>query len=445
MSSNQVPVVAVVGRPNVGKSTLFNRLVGSRDAIIDDMPGVTRDRHYGEVAWNGRTFMLIDTGGYIPDASNVIDLAIKEQVEIAIREADLVLFVVDARANISAVEQSMADLLRRAGKNTLLAANKVDNLTFEQDAYANAQIYKLGLGEFFPVSALVSRNIGDFLDEIVKRIDAPGLDATPSAEAVLSLAVIGRPNVGKSSLVNAIVGKQQNIVTPIPGTTRDAVDTVITHRGREILIIDTAGLRKKARVRENVEFYSTLRTLKSVVRCDVAIVMIDAEDGLTSQDISVLEHARKYKKGLVIAVNKWDLIEKDSKTSLAYEKEIRIKLGATNYVPVVFISALSRQRIFKLIERAETVDQERRKTISTSALNKFLRETIALNPPPAVRGKFVKINYVTQVKSPPPVFSFFTNEPKLIPRNYRLYLENRFRETFGFSGVPLSFAFKSKN
>lgn len=429
----------------MGKSTLFNRLVGSRDAIIDDKPGVTRDRHYGEVEWNGRTFILIDTGGYIPDASNVIDRAIKEQVEIAIQQADLVLFVVDARADISTVEQHMATMLRKAGKNTLLAANKVDNLKFEQDAFANAQIYKLGLGDFFPVSALISRNIGDFLDEIVKRIDAPDTEEVPEDEAALSLAIIGRPNVGKSSFVNAILGKEQNIVTPIPGTTRDPVDTVIKHRDRKILLIDTAGLRKKARVRENVEFYSTLRTLKSVVRCDVAVIMIDAEDGITAQDISVLEHARTYKKGLVIAVNKWDLVEKDSKTYKAYENEIRIKLGATNYVPVLFVSALNRQRIFKLIELAETVDRERRKTISTSALNKFLRETVEQNPPPAVRGKFIKINYVTQVKSPPPVFSFFTNEPKMIPRNYRLYLENRFRETFGFSGVPLSFAFKRKN
>ncbi|NUM80849.1 ribosome biogenesis GTPase Der [bacterium] len=448
VKKNRLPVIAIIGRPNVGKSTLFNRIIGRQDAIVDDTPGVTRDRHYEISDWAGKQFILIDTGGFIHDSHEQIDAAVREQAELAIEESDLTILIMDANAGLTTAEQKIAELLKRSKKRCLFAANKVDNEKISQAINADPEIYRLGLGIPFPISALNSRNIGDFLDKIFEMLGDEfqvSLDDIEFEKDVIRLAVIGKPNVGKSSFVNAVIGKQKHIVTDIPGTTRDSIDTDFEHDGQKYKLIDTAGLRRKAKVKENLEFYSTLRTLKSIQECDVAVLLIDAIEGLASQDIRVLEEARQLKKGLVMVINKWDLVEKDDKTYLAYEKHLKQALGSTSYVPFVFISALNKQRVHKVIDMTKTVFDERNKTISTSILNEFLRRIIAMNHPPAVQGKDIKINYVTQIKSRPPVFAFFTNEPKLLPANYRQYIENKMRETFGFKGVPLSLTYRKKS
>ncbi len=440
---NRFPVVAIIGRPNVGKSTLFNRVIGQQDAIVDATPGVTRDRHYGLAEWSGRSFLLIDTGGFIPDSQDVIDTAVREQATIAMEEADLVILLVDGSAAVSTVEQQIADLLKRKNKTFLFVANKIDNEKMRQTLVADPSVYKLGLGSPIPISALNSRNIGDFLDDVLDRL--PEHEWTDEEDDVIRLAIVGRPNVGKSSLVNAIIGQPKHIVSEIPGTTRDAIDTDFTYEGQAYKLIDTAGLRRKTKVRENLEFYSTLRTLKTIQECDVAVLMIDSLEGLAAQDIRVLEEARRFKKGLVLVINKWDLIEKDDKTYRAFETHVERALGSTRYVPILFVSAVHRQRVLKVLETARRVHQERSRTITTSHLNEFLRKAVSSNQPPAVRGKDIRLNYVTQVKTRPPVFAIFSNEPELLPANYRQYLENRLREEFGFEGVPISLTFRKKN
>ena len=435
----KIPIVVIVGRPNVGKSTLFNRLVGRREAIVDDVSGVTRDRNYGEVEWAGKKFQLIDTGGYVPNSEDLFERAIREQVEIAINQADTIIFLVDVRTGINPIDEEIAAILRNSGKNYFLLVNKVDSEKFEPLA---AEFYKFGIEKLYDISAQVGRKIGDFLDELTATF--PDSDNLESDER-LKIAIIGRPNVGKSSLTNSLLGFDRSIVTDIPGTTRDSLDTVMKYYGEEILLVDTAGLRKKKRIDESIEFYSMLRSLRSIGECDVAIVMIDAKVGLEKQDQKIIDEAVRWKKGIIIAVNKWDLIEKETNTANQFEIAIKDKLGRTNYFPVIFISALTKQRIFKLVDLAREINRERKKKILTSELNEILLADIERNPPPSTHtGKEVKIKYITQVGSNYPVFLFFSNFPKEIPDHYKRFLENKIREHFGFYGVPFTLSFKNK-
>jgi GTP-binding protein len=433
-------IVAIVGRPNVGKSTLFNRIIGERDAIVDPQSGVTRDRHYGEAQWNGKKFTVIDTGGYVPESKDVFEAAIREQVWIAIEEADVIVFVVDGIMGVTPLDVEIAKILRQTNKKVVLAVNKIDN---EKSEIYTAQFYELGVGEPFPISALHGRKIGDFLDEVVK--DLPSVDGEEkNEEDQIKVAIVGQPNVGKSSFVNAVLGENRTIVTDIPGTTRDSIDTQFEYNGNRFLLIDTAGLRKRSKIKESIEFYSAIRALKALQRCDVAVVMLDATCGLERQDLRIIGEAAELKKGIVIAVNKWDLVEKDANTALEYEHALKSRLKVFDYVPVVFISAKTKQRIFKVLDLAKVVHDERAKRIKTSELNKVLFPIVKETPPPAVSGKEIKIKYVTQVKSSPPVFAFFANFPDDIPEHYKRFLENKIRENFGFIGVPLTIIFKRK-
>jgi GTP-binding protein len=431
-------IVAIIGRPNVGKSTLFNRLVGFRNAIVDDMPGVTRDRHYAEAEWAGKSYTLIDTGGYVPKAKDIIEKAIREQAQIAIEEADSIVFVCDAKEGVTLFDIEIAEILRKSNKKILLLINKVDSASTEVHV---PQFYKLGLGDPFSVSALQGRKIGDLLDMITSGIqENEGTDK----EERLKLAVVGKPNVGKSSLVNALLGVERHIVTTIPGTTRDPIDSILTRYGEEIILIDTAGLRRRSKIDENIEFYSTLRTIKSIERCNVSLLLVDAKQGMDKQDLHIVEKIAERKRGFIICVNKWDLIEKDDKTAKAFEKTLKELLRLYDYAPIIFISALTKQRIYKVIDMAKEVFAEQQKRITTSKLNDTLIDIIKSNPPSSATGKEIKIKHVIQVKTNPPVFSFFASEPKFIQLNYIRFLENQIRDNFGFKGVPLTLNFKKK-
>jgi len=433
------PVVVIVGRPNVGKSTLFNRLVGKREAIVDDISGVTRDRNYGEVEWNGKEFKLIDTGGYVPNSTDLFETAIREQVEIAILEADAIIFMVDVRIGISPIDVEIVNILRSANKDFYLLVNKVDSENFEA---AVSEFYKLGVDRTFDLSALVGRKTGDFLDVLTSGFPA---NIEEKEDTRLKIAILGRPNVGKSSLANSLLGYDRSIVTDIPGTTRDSIDSVLKYYGKEIILVDTAGLRKKKRIDESIEFYSAIRTLKAVGECDVAIVLIDAKIGLDKQDQKIIDEVIRRRKGLILAVNKWDLIEKETNTAGQYEKSINEKLGSIDYVPVIFISALTKQRIFKVIELSNQISEERKKKIPTNTLNNVLLPEIEKNPPPATgTGKEVKIKYITQGGEHYPVFIFFSNRPKDIPENFKRFLEKLIRKNFGFKGVSFTMVFKTK-
>ncbi len=431
-------LVALVGRPNVGKSTLFNRIIGHRRAIVHDLPGVTRDRHYADAEWAGKLFTLIDTGGFVPASEDVMETAIREQAQIAIEEAQQVLFVVDGESGPLPGDREIADVLRRAEKSVLLIVNKADSEKKEQ---VLGEFYALGLGEPFPVSALGGRRIGDLLDVITQAIPASEEETTDTR---LKIAIIGKPNVGKSSLVNALLQEDRHIVTEIPGTTRDPIDAVLKYYGEELVLIDTAGLRRKSRIKESVELFSAVRTVKSIERCDVAVILIDAQEGLEHQDLHVVETAIEKRKPTVIAVNKWDLIEKDQHTAAVFERALRERLRLYDYLPILFISALEKQRIYKLIETAKLVDAEGRKRVTTSQLNAVMIGEIAAHPPSSRSAKEIKIKFVTQVKIQPPVFAFFCNDPRLIDDTYVRFLENRLREHFGFTGVPIVISLKKK-
>ncbi|ARA93564.1 MAG: ribosome biogenesis GTPase Der [Bacteroidetes bacterium] len=434
-----MPLVAIVGRPNVGKSTLFNRLTESRTSIVHDEPGVTRDRLYGTALWSGHTFDVVDTGGYVPHSADRFEAAIREQVEIALDEADVILFVVDVTTGVTDIDQEMAALLRKAERPVMVVANKADN---EQRRWEASEFYQLGLEPLFPVSAINGSGTGDLLDAVVAAL--PPQPAPPAPDDRLRIAIIGRPNVGKSSLTNQLLGEERSIVTEISGTTRDAIHATVKYHGQEIVLVDTAGLRKRRRVTENVEFYSALRTERAIRECDVAVLLLDATQGLEQQDIRVLKQAEAMKKGLCIAVNKWDLVEKDTHTARAYEQRIKERLKTLDYVPVLFISALTRQRIHRVLDTALAMAEERRKRVPTSRLNEVLLAAIARHHPPMYRNRPVKIKYAAQIRTAPPVFAFFTNQPRGIREPYQRFLENQIRRHFGFEGVPLTLVFKAK-
>ncbi len=433
-----LPVVSILGRPNVGKSTLFNRLIGERKAIVHDMPGVTRDRHYGETFWNGRDFTLIDTGGYIPDDPHVFSVGIREQVHIAIEESDVLVFVVDITLGITDMDKEVASILRKSKKPLLLVANKADNA---QRAWGLAEFYGLGFDDIFAVSAVNGTGSGEFLDRLVSLLPEKQEEVESD---IPKLAIIGRPNVGKSSLVNALLGEERSIVTDIAGTTRDSINSILRFGDKEYLLVDTAGLRKKARVAENIEFYSYIRTEKAIRECDIAILLIDAVQGFEAQDARVLLEAERFNKGLLLIINKWDLVEKETNTLKEYIDAIRRKIPNLDYVPILSISANTKQRVHKILEEVDAILEERKRKISTSQLNVFLEEITRANPLPTVRGVSLKMKYATQVKANPPVFAFFMNKPQELPANYRRYMENRLRERFSFRGVPITMVFKEK-
>lgn len=432
-------LVAIVGRPNVGKSTLFNRLTEERRAIVHDQPGVTRDRLFGSVEWTGRTFDLVDTGGLVPRSAERFDAAIREQVMLTLEEADVILFVVDTTTGISDLDAEVAGLLRRAEQPVIVVANKADSPTRALDA---SEFWGLGFEQMFPLSAVNGTGTGDFLDAVVAALpDEPEGEDEPE---VPRIAFLGRPNVGKSSLANRLLGRVRSIVTEVAGTTRDAIDARLDYGGREVVLVDTAGLRKKARVRENVEFYSTLRTERALQSCDVAVVLVDGDRGLESQDARVLREAEAMKKGLVIVVNKWDLVDKETNTARDVERAMKERLGLLDFVPVVFVSALTGQRAEKVLDVALAVFDERRKRVPTARLNEVVEAAVRRQSPPSFRGNYVKIKYASQVRDEPPVFAFFCNHPEGVKESYRRYLENRLREAFGFEGVPLTLSFKRK-
>ena len=435
-------IVAIVGRPNVGKSTLFNRLVGGRVAIVDDESGVTRDRHYGHCEWTGRQFTVIDTGGLVPGSDDVFEAAINMQVKIAIEEADVILFVVDVSGGITGLDSQSAQLLRRSKKPVLLVVNKVDNSERE---YETPEFYRLGMEKLFSISAASGSGTGELLDEVISMLPKAPMENEDSPENVLPrIAVLGRPNVGKSSIVNALLGEDRNIVTEIAGTTRDSINTEYKAFGHHLTLIDTAGIRRKAKVKEDIEFYSVMRSIRVLEDCDVAILVIDAAIGMDSQDVNLVHLAEKNGKGIVIVVNKWDLVEKDHKTALAYEKEMRLKIKPFDDIPFLFTSVPSKQRILKILELAMKVYGSRLKKIPTRKLNDILLPFIEEYPPPATKGKYVKIKFITQLPGAPPKFAFFCNLPQYVHENYKRYLENKLRESFDFQGVPVSIFMRKK-
>jgi GTPase len=435
------PIVAIIGRPNVGKSTLFNRIIRRREAIVDDKPGVTRDRFYQDADWSGVSFSLMDTGGYLPDTNDLIHEAVLNQVKQAIHEADVILFIVDAKAGLTALDEEISGILKESGRPIVLAVNKVDN---ESDDLAIHDFYKLAVENPIKIASSNGRNIGDLLDKIISLFPKNDANVEHEAEEAIKLAVVGRPNVGKSSFINAVLGVERHIVTNIPGTTRDAIDSKFKREGQDYILIDTAGLRKKSKIKDEIEYYSNTRSIRAIEQCDVVIIIIDATESLQDQDKTIIEHAVQYKKGILLAINKWDLIPKNSLTTQEFELKIQERMPYINYVPTIFISALTKQRVFKVIDIAKSVYQERCRYIKTNTLNAFLERITASQPPQSTEGKFIKVKYATQVKTKPPVFAFFCNYPKLIKPNYRHFLENKLREQFGFLGVPLTLTFREK-
>lgn len=431
-------IIAIVGRPNVGKSTLFNRLTGTRKAIVDEIAGVTRDRHYGKVEWNGREFSIVDTGGYIMGSDDVFEEEIRKQVKIAIDEANVVLFVVDVVDGVTDLDKEVAKVLRKSKKKVFLVANKVDN--HERGAMA-AEFYSFGLGDPFTVSSINGSGTGELLDEIVKVLSNEPEEELPN---IPKFAIVGRPNVGKSSFVNALLGTDRNIVTPIAGTTRDTIHTHYKGFGHDFLLMDTAGLRKKAKVNEDLEFYSVMRTIRAIEDCDVVMLMLDATQGIEGQDLSIFHLAERNRKGVLIIVNKWDLVEKTTNSTKEYEELIRSRIAPFKDVPIIFTSTITKQRVLKAIEEGEKVYNNRMKSIPTRKLNDVLLPLIEATPPAAVKGKFVRIKYITQLPTHAPSFAFFCNLPQYISESYRRFLENKLREHFDFTGVPLLLFFRKK-
>ena len=432
--------ISIVGRPNVGKSTLFNRLIGRRKAIVHDVYGVTRDRHYGESFWNGKNFNVIDTGGYLSKEDDVITTGIREQVHIAIDESDVILFVVDTETGITSDDKDVTVLLRQQKKPVLLVVNKCDN---EEKLLQSYEFYGLGFEHVFPVSAISGTGTGELLDKVVQLL--PEEEIENEEPGYPKIAFVGRPNVGKSSLMNALLKSERCIVTDIPGTTRDAINSLLEYKDEYFILVDTAGLRKKAKVKENIEFYSTVRTDRSIKEADVVVLLLDAMQGFDEQDKRILREAEKFNKGIIIALNKWDLVpEKNTNLLKEFEEYIYGKVQTLHYIPIVSISALTGQRIDKVLDISKEVIAERRKKIATSELNDFIAQILKERALPVKRGHHLKIQYAVQVKSNPPVFKFFMNNPQELPPNYRRFIENKIRERFGFYGVPITMVFRQK-
>lgn len=434
-------IVAIVGRPNIGKSTLFNRLIEERVAITDNQSGVTRDRHYGNAFWLKKNFTVIDTGGYVVGSEDSFEEAIRRQVEIAIEESTLLLFVVDTMTGLTDLDVDFANVLRRSKKPVFIVANKAE--TFERAQLVSSEFYSLGLdSEVFPISAMDGSGTGELLDAMSKYL-ADDRPENPN-EGIPRISILGRPNVGKSSYLNVLLGKERSIVTDIAGTTRDAIDTRYTLYGKDFVITDTAGIRKKAKVNEDIEFYSVLRSIKALDNSEVCIILLDATKGLEAQDISIIAQAHNAKKGIVIMVNKWDLVEKDTKTADTMKKEILERLAPMNYMPVVFASAMDKTRIFQVIEKAMEVYENRKTQITTSKINDVLLPIIERTPPPSIKGKMVKIKYIVQIPTPSPTFVFFCNLPQYVKESYQRFLQNQIRESFGFEGVVITTFFRKK-
>lgn len=432
-------IVAIVGRPNVGKSTLFNRLVEKRQAIMDDMSGVTRDRHYGYAEWAGHHFTVIDTGGYVANSDDIFEEAIRNQVALAINEATVILFMVDCLTGITDLDESFARILRGAKKPVYIVANKADNA---ERAFMAPEFYALGLGEVFAISSASGSGTGEILDQVVSHFETE--DEENPEDGIPRLAILGRPNVGKSSFLNVLLGEERSIVTNIAGTTRDSLHSHYKLYGKEFILVDTAGLRKKAKVMGDVEFYSTLRSIQALQDSDVCIIILDAERGLEAQDMSIVHLADKHKKGMLILVNKWDLVEKDTHTAGAFKTAITERLGEYNYIPIIFTSMVTKQRVFQAMEKAAEIQENRKRRVSTSKLNEVMLKEIENYPPPAVRGKYIKIKYITQLPTKTPAFAFFCNYPQHVKDSYRRYIENKLRQHFNFDGVPLRVFFRKK-
>lgn len=430
-------IVAIVGRPNVGKSTLYNRLIGERQAIIDDESGVTRDRQYGSCEWNGKIFTVVDTGGFVKGSEDIFEKAIRSQVRIAMDEASVIIFMVDTTTGITDLDEEVARMLRRSDKEVFLVVNKVDNHHRMMEAN---EFWSMGFEQTFFVASMSGSGTGDLLDAVTELIDdEPDLDTE-----IPKFAIVGQPNVGKSSFTNALLGEERNIVTDIAGTTRDSIHSKYEKFGKEFYLIDTAGMRKKAKVHEDLEFYSVMRAIKAIEEADICMLMIDAQDGITAQDMSIFKLAQRRNKGLILLINKWDLVKKETNTARDFEKEVKKKISPFNDVPILFISVLEKQRIFKAVEIAIEVYENRSRKIKTSELNDVMLEAIERYPPPAHRGKFVNIKYVTQLPTYYPAFAFFCNNPKHVKENYQNYLENKLRENFDLTGVPISVFFREK-
>ena len=431
-------IVAIVGRPNVGKSTLFNRLVEQRKAIMDNESGITRDRHYGYAEWTDKHFTVIDTGGFVQESNDVFESAIRQQVQIAIDEASVILFLVDCKDGLTGLDKDFATVLRAARKPILVVANKADNVSTTLMIH---DFYPLGMGAPYPISAVSGAGTGELLDATIQHFKDK---VSTEKESLPKVAILGRPNVGKSSFVNVLLGENRNIVTPLAGTTRDAIDTTYKLYGKQIILTDTAGIRRKTKVKDNIEFYSVIRAISALQEADVCIIMLDATKGLEGQDINLISLAHRYKKGLVILVNKWDLIQKDYHTAEAYKKELLKKLAPLNYIPVLLTSTVKKQRIYQAIEKTMEVYESRKNKISTAALNKVMLAVIERYNPPAVKGKYVKIKYITQLPTYTPVFAFFCNLPQYIKPPYKRYLENQLRSHFNLEGVPITLVFRKK-
>ena len=433
-------IVAIVGRPNVGKSTLFNRLTETRDAIIHETAGVTRDRHYGKSNWNGKEFSLIDTGGYIVGSEDEFEGEIRKQVTLAIEEADAIMFMVDVKDGLTSMDEDVANMLRRTDKKVILVANKADNTKRAND---HVEFYALGLGDIFSISSINGCGTGELLDELVKDFEIE--DEEDISLGLPKISVVGRPNVGKSSLINSLIGQDRNIVTDISGTTRDSVNTRYNMFGFDFMIVDTAGIRKKSKVFEDIEFYSVMRSIRSIESADVCILMLDASEGLEAQDLNLFSLIQRNHKGVVIVVNKWDLVEKETNTSKDFEEKIRAKLSPFDDVPIIFTSVINKQRIFKVLETAKTVYENRIQRIPTSKLNEVILPIVKdQNPPPAYKGKYIKVKYVMQLKTAYPQFVFYCNLPQYIRDPYKRYIENRMREIYDFNGVPITIYFRDK-
>ena len=434
------PTIAILGKPNVGKSTLFNRLIGSGHAIVSSEEGVTRDRVYGKFDWQGREFNLIDTGGYIPDSEDIIENHVRMQAEIAAEEADMVILLVDGRSPITSSDQLLARQVQKAEKPYILAVNKIDELHMEDSA---VEFYELGLGDYFTLSAQNNRSVGDMLDCMIEKL--PDKDFTDDhVKSCINLAIVGMPNVGKSSLMNGLLQEEKSIVTPLAGTTRDSIDSFLRYHKQDIRIIDTAGLRKKTKITGDIEFYSTVRTYRVIQDCDIAAVLIDADKGFNNQDKDIIRHVIDSGKGLVIVINKWDLVEKDTHTQKEYSQDIIDQFPMLGYYPILYISVSHNLRTREVLKMTLAVFNERQKKIKTADVNEFIIKAMSYHSPPIIKGKNITIKYGAQVHHSPPIFAFFTNQPNAIPLQYKRYLENSLRDHFGFIGVPIKISFREK-